>query len=193
MSNFIDVIGKNFALKNATKKISGVPVKIKTFLDIDTFANVVQSVAQTCIQGGEFHAENREIARRFVIIKYFTDIDVTEDDIGEVFKCSQSGNWFTEIEREVIKLPVWAEIELAIDRQIDCLITTRPTAFDKLCSDLSAIISTDQTQNLADIKDVLDGLNKVDKEGFVKAVVEQNIAKNKGGENNGKKPEGTTD
>ncbi len=179
MSKLIDVIGKNFALKNTTKRINGVPVEIKTYLDVDTFASIVQTVAQSCFVDGEYHAENREIARRYCIIKYMTDIELEDTDVSEIFKTTQGGNWYSQIEADVVKLPVWGEVETAIDKQIDYLVATRQTAFDKLCADLSAIIKTDNTQNLADVKEVLEKLDKVDKQEFVEAVVEQNVKKTK--------------
>ena len=178
MSKLIDVIGKNFALKNTTKRINGVPVEIKAYLDVDTFASIVQTVAQSSFTDGEYHAENREIARRYSIIKYMTDIELEDTDVAEIFKTTQGGNWYSQIEAEVVKLPVWGEVETAIDNQISYLIGTRQTAFDKLCADLSAIIKTDNTQNLADVKEVLEKLDKVDKHEFVEAVVEQSVKKN---------------
>ena len=179
MSKLIDVIGKNFALKNATKRINSVPVEIKTYLDVDTFGSIVQTVAQSSFTDGEYHAENREIARRYCIIKYMTDIEIDEDtDVAEIFKTTQGGNWYSQIEAEVVKLPVWGEVETAIDNQIAYLLS-KQTAFDKLCADLSAIIKTDNTQNLADVKEVLEKLDKVDKQEFVDAVVEQSVKKTK--------------
>lgn len=179
MSKLIDVSGKNFALKNTTKRINGVPVEIKAYLDVDTFGSIVQTVAQSSFVDGEYHAENREIARRYVILKYFTDIEIDEDtDVAEIFKTTQ-GNWYSQIESDVVKLPMWGEVETAIDKQIDYIIATRQTAFDKLCADLSAIIKTDNTQNLADVKEVLEKLDKVDKQEFVEAVVEQSVKKTK--------------
>ena len=86
---------------------------------------------------------------------------------------TQGGNWFAQIEIEIAKLPLWAEIETAIDKQIDSLLTTQPTAFDKLCSDLSAIIATDNTQNLADVKEVLEKLDKVDTQKLVDEAIKQ--------------------
>ena len=167
MAKLIDVIGKNFALKNTTKRINGVPVEIKTYLDVDTFGSIVQTVAQSSFTDGEYHAENREIARRYCIIKYMTDIELEDTDVAEIFKTTQGGNnWYGAIESEVAKLPVWGEVETAIDKQIDYIIATRQTAFDKLCADLSAIIKTDNTQNLADVKEVLEKLDKVDKQEF---------------------------
>lgn len=179
MANIRDVMGKNFALRNTTKNINGAKVEIKGYLDVSTMANIVQTVAQTCFQNGEFHAENREIARRFAILKYLTDIEVNEEEIGEVFKCTQAGNWFSQIENDVTRLPLWSEVESAIDKQIDFMFLTHKTAFDNLCADLSEIIKTDNTQNLADIKEVLEKLDKVDKQKFVEAVVERSVKKTK--------------
>lgn len=179
MANITGVMGKNFALKNTTKRINSAPVTIKTYLDVDTFGSIVQTVAQSSFTDGEYHAENREIARRYCIIKYMTDIEIGDADVAEIFKATQSGNWYSQIEFDVVKLPVWGEVETAIDRQIDYIIATRQTSFDKLCADLSAIIKTDNTQNLADIKEVLEKLDKVDKQEFVEAVVEQSVKKTK--------------
>lgn len=179
MSKLIDVIGKNFALKNTTKRINGVPVEIKAYLDVDTFASIVQTVAQASFVDGEYHAENREIARRYSIIKYMTDIELEDANVAEIFKTTQGGNWYSQIEADVVKLPVWGEVETAIDKQIDYIIATRQTAFDKLCADLSVIIKTDNTQNFADVKEVLEKLDKVDKREFVEAVVEQSVKKTK--------------
>lgn len=177
MSKLIDVIGKNFALKNTTKRINGVPVEIKTYLDADTFASIVQTVAQSSFTDGEYHAENREIARRYSIIKYMTDIELEDADVAEIFKTTQGNNWYAQIEAEVVKLPVWGEVETAIDNQIAYLLS-KQTSFDKLCADLSAMLSADTKADLADAKEVLDKLNKVDREKFVDAVIEQNSKKN---------------
>ena len=176
-TKLIDVIGKNFALKNTTKRINGVPVEIKAYLDVDTFGSIVQTVAQSSFTDGEYHAENREIARRYCIIKYMTDIELEDTDVAEIFKTTQGGNWYSQIEADVVKLPVWGEVETAIDNQISYLIGTRQTAFDKLCADLSAILSVDTKADLADVKEVLKDLTKVDKEEFVDAVIKKNTKK----------------
>lgn len=191
MANITDVMGKNFVLRNTTKNINGAKVEIKGYLDVNTMANIVQTVAQTCFQNGEFHAENREIARRFAILKYLTDIEVNKEEINEIFRDTQGGNWFAQIENDVTRLPLWSEVESAIDKQIDFMFLTHKTSFDKLCSDISANIAVDNTQNLADIKEVLDGLNKVNEKDFVKAVTE-NVIEKTGGEPNGEKSEGAT-
>lgn len=177
MSKLIDVIGKNFAPKNTTKRINGVPVEIKAYLDVDTFGSIVQTVAQSSFTDGEYHAENREIARRYCIIKYMTDIELEDTDVAEIFKTTQGGNWYSQIESEVVKLPVWGEVETAIDKQIDYLVGTRQTTFDKLCADLSAMLSVDTKADLTDVKEVLKDLTKVDKDEFVDAVIKKNTKK----------------
>ena len=177
MSKLVEVIGKNFALKNTTKRINGIPVEIKGYIDVETIKNIVQVVSQTCFEDGEYKSENREISRRYVILKYLTDIEVSETPIEEVFKITQGGTWYGDIEREIVKLPLWAEIEQAIDRQVDYIIATRKTSFDKMCEDLSAILSKDNSQNLADVKEVLEKLNTVDKEKFVEVAVDNAIKK----------------
>lgn len=176
MINYIDVLGKNFATKNITKKINGAVVTIKGYLDIDTYTNIIYSIADSCFIDGVYHAENREIARRYAIINYMTDIDVSNVGIEEVFKSTQAGTWFSDIEREVVKLAIWAELEQAVDNQINSMTKT---SFDKLCDKLSAMLNIDISTNLADIKDVLDKLNKVDKAKLVKAVTENVIEKTK--------------
>ncbi len=179
MSKLIDVIGKNFALKNTTKRINSVPVTIKAYLDVDTFGSIVQTVAQSSFTDGEYHAENREIARRYCIIKYMTDIELGDTDVVEIFKATQGGNWYSQIESDVVKLPVWGEVETAIDKQIDYIIATRQTTFDKLCADLSAILSVDTKAGLADVKEVLDRLSEVDEKKFVEAAVDNAVKKTK--------------
>ena len=182
-------------IKNPTetikKKVGGAVVEIKKVISVDNYINIIYTVVKTCFVDNTYHAENREIARRYAIIKYFTDIELGECDVNTIFELTQKGNWYGAIESEVIKCPVWAEVELAIDKQIDYIIATKQTAFDKLCADLSAIIKTDNTQNLADIKEVLDGLNKVNEKDFVKAIAE-NVIEKTGGEPNGEKSEGAT-
>ena len=91
-----DVLGKNFNLKPTVKKINGAPVEIKSFVDVNDFANIVRTVAESCVADGEFRAENREIARRFAILKYMTDIEVSADNVNEIFKTTQGGTWFYE-------------------------------------------------------------------------------------------------
>ena len=194
MANLIDIMGKNFGLKNNVKRINGVNVEIKGYLDVETFANIVSTVAKTCFIDNEYRAENREIARRFVILKYMTDVEVDEENINEIFKTTQGGTWYGDIEREVIKLPIWGEVEQAIDKEIDYLAMSRETGFDKLCADLSRALGSFTSDNLNDVKDMLDKLSTVNKEEFVEVATKKAARKTKAGEKNGsKKSKGTTE
>lgn len=179
MANITEIMSKCGEPKTTNRNINGVKVEIKGYLDVNTMANIVQTVAQTCFQNGEFHAENREIARRFAILKYLTDIEVKEEEISEVFKYTQSGNWFAQIEGDVTRLPLWSEVESAIDKQIDFMFLTHKTSFDKLCSDISANIAVDNTQNLADIKEVLNMASELDAKKLVEAAVDNAVKKTK--------------
>lgn len=173
MSKLISVMGNNFALNNIKRKINGEIVTIKGYVDIDTFANIVNAISNSCFVENEYYAEFREVSRRYAIIKYLTDIELDDVGVEELFKSSQGGEWFNVIEREVVKLPLWVEIEQAVDKQIEYKIATRKTSFDILCDRLSAIMGMDLNENLADIKEVLNKLDSVDAKKFVKAVIEK--------------------
>ncbi|MCZ2394978.1 MAG: hypothetical protein LC100_00375 [Chitinophagales bacterium] len=173
-TKLIDVIGKNFALKNTTKRINGVPVEIKAYLDVDTFASIVQTVAQSSFTDGEYHAENREIARRYSIIKYMTDIELEDTDVAEIFKTTQGGNWYSQIEAEVVKLPVWGEVETAIDNQISYLLS-KQSEIDRLCKNLSKIFDTDVESTISEVQDILEKIERVDENKFVDAVIRKSL------------------
>ena len=178
MAKLLEIVNKNQMIKKIFKRVNGFSIEIKSIVDAETYISAVQTVVQSCFVDGEFRAENREIARRYVILKYFTDIEIDEDtNVAEIFKTTQGGNWYAQIEADVVKLPVWGEVETAIDKQIDYLIGTRQTTFDKLCADLSAILSVDTKADLADVKEVLKDLTKVDKDEFVDAVIKKNTKK----------------
>jgi hypothetical protein len=72
------------------------------------------------------------------------------------------------------------------------MFMTHKTSFDKLCSDISANIAVDNTQNLADIKEILNTASGLDAKKLVKAVTE-NVIEKTGGEPNGEKSEGATE
>lgn len=178
-ANLIDVMGKHFALKNIVKRINGTPVEIKGYVDLDTMGNIVRTVAQSCFQKGVYHAEYREVVRRFAILKYLTDIEVEEKNLDEIFKTTQGSNWYAEIEREVTSLPIWTEIEIAIDRQIEYIIATRQTAFDDLCNNLSEVLTSNPETDLTEVKEVLETLNEVDKGAVVKTAAKRAARKKK--------------
>lgn len=175
MAKIQELLGKGSELKSMTKRINNVSVNIKQYIDVDTFANIVTGITDACFVENNYRAENREIARRFVILKYMTDIEVDEAEVANIFVATQTGNWYGAIEHEVVKLPIWSEVEQAIDVQI----ASYPTAFDRLCDNISEAINSNAEVNIADIKEVLDKLSQVDKEEFVQAAIKKNAKKEK--------------
>lgn len=178
---FTDIINSASDVKSKSIKIYGQTVEIKTCIDINTFANIVHIIAETCYDENKYKAENREITRRYVILKYMTDIEVDEMDINDIFEISQQGDWYSKIEREVTMLPIWGEVEQAIDSQI----ASYPSAFDRTCDSLRTVLESDNMNSLEDVKETLRELNKVDKGAFIDHTIARNIAKNKDGDSNG--------
>lgn len=189
MANIIDFTDK-YPLAHKTIKIGKIPVGIKTYLDVDTFATMANTLANSCFDKDTnvYRPEYYDIAKRYVVLKYLTDIDFGDMGVGEIFKVAQS-DWYYEIEKACAVLAY--EVESAADKIIAYRLSNRKTAFDNLCDNLSAIFKQDNTKNLADIKEVLNKLDGIDKNAFVKAVVENNLAKNRG-EDNGEKLKGAT-
>ena len=172
-----DIIGKNFALKNKTVKINGTEVEIKTYLDADTYMAAIKIIADTCFQHGTYCPEYRELARRCVILKYFTNIDVSDDMVKEIFKITQSGTWFSKIENTVISLPVWTNIESSANALIDYKIRSRKTSFDELCDSLKAITAEMAANtngiDMDVIKNLTDRLNGLSNKEIIKTIVDE--------------------
>lgn len=192
MANILNILEKS-PLENKTIKVCKTKVKINTYLSVDDYASCIYAVVNTCFdEEGQYKPEFKEIAKRWAYIKYFTDIELGDIKIEELFKCSQA-EWWRQVFDEIINIPVYYDIENAIDEMIEYRINTHMTKFDQLCSDISEVLKVDNTQNLEDLKEVLDGLSKVDKREFVRAVTENVIEKTKAGDNNGgEESEGAT-
>ena len=85
---------------------------------------------------------------------------------------------FSEIENIVTSLPVWAELERAVDSQIDYIIASRKNSFDKICDKINEIVGAipddfNASESLSDVKDVLNKLSDVDKSQFVNEVLDR--------------------
>lgn len=178
MATITEVMGKNFALKNAVKRINGVPVTVKTYLDTDNYSEIVNTIANSCFdKNGAYRPEYREIARRYVIIKYMTDIDLGDMGVSEVFKCTQGSAWFASIATDVTKLPIWTEIEQAVDEAINYKNLTRKTSFDDLC-----VVLSEFAEKMGDTKsldEIAEKMANLDDKAVVKAIIEKPVKKAK--------------
>ena len=178
MTKLVNLTDK-FPLTNKTIKVGKIPVEIKSYISADDFFSAVKLVVEASFdEDGTYRPEYKELVKRYAYLRYLTDIDVSDIETGELYKITQS-EWYEQIAKEFVNIQAYYNINNAVDEAIQYRIETRQTAFDKLCADLSEILNTDLTANLADVKDVLDKLGSVDKDAFVKAVVDQNIEKNK--------------
>ena len=162
---FIHIVKDNFS-KNKTIKISGNKVEIKTYVDAETYATVVKTIADNCFKDNQYYPEYFEIVRRYVILNYFTNIDLTNVSLEEIFKASQKGNWFCKIEKEVITLPIWKSIEVSASNCIEYAIKSRKTSFDNLCDSFNTTVTTmNSSIDIGVIKELNDRLKKAsDKE-----------------------------
>lgn len=175
MVNLTNITEKS-PLKNKVIRIGKTSVEIKTYISADDFMSAVRLVVDSSFdEDGVYRPEYKEIVKRYVYLKYFTDIDVDEIDSGELYKLTQA-NWYNTIMNELVNIQAYYNINDAIDEAIQYRIDTKPSAFDTLCVDLSAMLNTDLSGNLADVKDVLDKLENVDKQEFVKAVLDKHKA-----------------
>ena len=176
MTKLVNLTDK-FPLTNKTIKVGKIPVEIKTYISADDFFSAVKLVVEASFdEDGTYRPEYKELVMRYVYLRYLTDIDVSDIETGELYKITQS-EWYEQLAKEFVNIQAYYNINSAVDEAIQHRIETRQTAFDKLCADLSAILNTDMTSNLADVKDVLDKLGSVDKKEFVKAVTENVIEK----------------
>lgn len=169
MANIIEITDKNPPVKK-TVRIGKVAVTVKGYLSADTYAEIANTIANSSFdEAGTYRPEYREIARRYVVLKYMTDLDLGEMDTSEVFKVTQSGTWYNAIVNEVNKLPVWAELEQSVDEIINYKLLTRKTSFDDLCEILSAF-----AEKMGDTKSldaIAEKLTNLDDKAVVEAIV----------------------
>lgn len=172
-----DVFDKNFTPLSKIVKINGMKVEIKTYLDADTYMAAARIIAETCFRHGTYCPEYRELARRYVILKYFTNIDVSADMVKEIFEITQGRKWFSEIDKEITSLPVWSNIESSANALIDYKIRSRKTSFDELCDSLKAITAEMAANtngiDMNVIKNLTDRLNGLSNKEIIKTIVDE--------------------
>lgn len=155
-------------------RVGNQKVTIKSILTAEKFIEAAYNMSALCFEGVEktiFRPEYREIARRYIIIKYFTDIDIDDMSIEEIFASTQKGTWFRDVEREVTSLQLWREIEIAADKDIDYKIMTLRNSFDELCEVLK--VSAEKFTDTDTIEKVAEKLETLDNETIVKTIVEK--------------------
>lgn len=170
--NILD-IAKGYSYNNdKIVKVGKHKIYVKTHLVADDYASCVHLIVDSCFIDEEYKPEFKEIAKRYAYLKYFTDIDISGETAETIYYYSQA-DWFEEIYKAISDLSVFVDIEEAVERLIEYKLSLRKTSFDILCDSVSSILNTDNTRDIADIKAILDGINKVDKAKFISAVLKK--------------------
>lgn len=175
--NFIDILGNDCSSTNKTIKINGEKIEIKTCIDTETYASAIMTISENCFKDDQYHPEYFEIVKRYAILSYFTNIDLADISLTEIFKRTQEGNWFYKIEKEVTVLPIWKCIETSAHNYIDFTIKSRKTSFDELCDSLKAITAemaaNTNSIDMDVIKKLTDRLNGLSNKEIVRNIVEE--------------------
>ena len=87
------------AQADETIKINKQKVTIRTSISTNDFVTAVHTIADSCFVDGEYRPEYKEIAKRYAVLKYLTDIDHGETEVNEIFELSQA-QWYLDIENK---------------------------------------------------------------------------------------------
>lgn len=176
-----DIIGNDLGTSTKTIKVNKKPIVIRKRVDAEVYAGIVRTWIELKFnKKGVYQPEFDEITRRYIIVNFFTDIDITDVSINELFKMTQIGSWFSEVESEVINNSIWYAIEDSVAEGLRYRLSKEETNFDKLCAEIKeAVVELKKPADLTEIKQVLSQLHKVDKSEFIETVIENNLAKKK--------------
>lgn len=169
MANIVELTDR-FPVNNKTIKAGKTVIEIKGYVPADTYAEIVNTIANSSFdESGKYRPEYREIAKRYVVIKHMTSIELGSMNAAELFKVSQGGTWYELVSCEVDKLPVWAELEKAIDEAINYMLLTRKTAFDDLCETLKDF--ADKMGDTKSLEEIAKRIENLDDKKVVEAIV----------------------
>ena len=164
-------------------KINKQKVTIYTSITTNDFATAVRTIADSCfvpqtikgedgkeIQTGviDYRPEFKEVAKRYVVLKYFTDIDLGETAVDEIFELSQA-DWYLDLETAVANHGTYLEVQKAADELIEYRIRTRQTKFDDLCDVLKQF--ADKATDMKSLEEIADKLKNLDDKAVVEAIV----------------------
>ena len=171
MANIVELTDR-YPINNKTIKVGKTVISIKGYLPADIYAEIVNTIANSSFdEGGKYRPEYREIAKRYVIIKHMTDIELGSMNAAELFQATQGGTWYGLIDAEINKLPVWAELEQAVDESINYKLLTRKTSFDSLCDILSTF--ADKMGDTKSLDAIAEKLSNLDDKAVVETILDK--------------------
>ena len=151
-----------------TIKINKQKVTIRTSITTNDFATAVHTIADSCFVDGEYRPEYKEIAKRYAVLKYLTDIDLGDAEVSEVFELTQA-DWYLDLETAVANHGTYLEVQKAADELIEYRIRTRQTKFDDLCDVLKQF--ADKATDMKSLEEIADKLKNLDDKAVVEAIV----------------------
>lgn len=171
MANIVELTDR-FPVNNKTIKAGKTTIEIKGYVPADTYAEIVNTIANSSFdEGGKYHPEYREIAKRYVIIKHMTSIELGSMSAAELFQATQGGTWYELVEAEINKLPIWAELEQSVDEAINYKLLTRKTSFDELCEILSTF--ADKMGDTKSLDAIAEKLSNLDDKTVVETILDK--------------------
>ena len=151
-----------------TIKINKQKVTIYTSITTNDFVTAVHTIADSCFVDGEYRPEYKEIAKRYAVLKYLTDIDLGDAEVSEVFELTQA-DWYLEIENACAKYAAYYDIQKAADELIEYRIRTRQTKFDDLCDVLKEF--ADKMGDTKSLDDIAERLGKLSDKEVAEAIL----------------------
>lgn len=168
---FNEIINKETNNKR-TVKVNGKKIVVATSLRANELANFVNLVTSVAFTDGVYNAVYEQMAYRYAIIKYFTDIEVG-DSVTELYDYTEQ-TWYDSV-INAISEDTLRQLNYILDKQIDYKIRTRETAFDKLCDEakdlLNDFANRVSVDNLDAVKTLADKLESMDTKDIVKTIV----------------------
>lgn len=175
MANIFKIVENSPIEKNKIVKFGKNRVTIKSGLNIDEYASCVNNIVALCFdENGKYRPEYKEVAKRWSYLKYFTDIELGDVTIENLFSLSQA-EWWETIMDYIATTQVYSHIEIAVEEELQKRIKT---PFDRLCEAIANMSDSNIDDKINDLSAILDKLNQVDEKKFVKAVTE-NVIENK--------------
>lgn len=180
MANIIEFKKTNKAI---VCKIDGIKVEFKTRLSVQEYVDAINEIVSSCFTNNIYTPEYRTLGERYVMLSYFTDIDVTGISLEDIFEITQD-EWFNQIEKRVVDFPVYNEIVKAVDETIEY----RRGDVYQLSKAIETAANADIDSTIMAVNETLDKANSFDAKKYVDAAVE--VAAQKAEIENGKS-EGT--
>ena len=164
MANIIDFKKAN---KTHIEKIDKIYVKINSCLSVQDYTDAINEIVSSCFTNEKFTPEYRTLGERYVVLNFFTDIDVSDVSLDDLFEITQS-SWYDKILDIVTTIPVYSEITKAVDE----IIKYRQNDMYQLSHAIEIAANADIEGTLREVNNTLDKAKDFDSQKYVDAAIE---------------------